>query len=260
MKSKLSEIKCFLLDMDGTVHLSGKAFDGAAEAIERMRKQGRVLFITNSVWFSRESQAEKLRAMGIPADAEDVFTAGVATAEFLKKHHPNKTVYVLGTEVLKNELVNGGIKIISPPVSPDLVVVSFDDKLDFKKLTKTCDFIRAGIPFLVTHPDFNYPIAGGYLPDAGANLALIYACTSKMPFAICGKPHETMGEIIRSVTGCNPAQVAMFGDRLMTDMVFAENNGFVSVLVLSGEATREDLEKSDVKVDVVLRSIAEWDF
>ena len=51
----------------------------------------------------------------------------------------------------------------------------------------------------------------------------------------------------------------MVGDRLSTDMQFAVNNGFVSVLVLSGETTIEDYNKSGMKLDVILPSIADWD-
>ena len=51
----------------------------------------------------------------------------------------------------------------------------------------------------------------------------------------------------------------MVGDRISTDMQFAINNGFVSVLVLTGEGTVEEAEKAGQKIDVVLNSIADWD-
>ena len=35
----ISDIKCFLLDLDGTVYIDGKLIAGAKQAIERMRKQ-----------------------------------------------------------------------------------------------------------------------------------------------------------------------------------------------------------------------------
>jgi ribonucleotide monophosphatase NagD (HAD superfamily) len=48
----------------------------------------------------------------------------------------------------------------------------------------------------------------------------------------------------------------MVGDRLMTDMRFAVNNGFKSVLVLSGEATAEDAAASGLPLDAIVPSIA----
>lgn len=50
-------------------------------------------------------------------------------------------------------------------------------------------------------------------------------------------------------------KVAMVGDRLYTDIRFANNNDFKSVLVLSGETDIMAYEKGEDKADVVLKSI-----
>lgn len=257
MTKVLNNIKCFLLDMDGTIHLSGRPIEGAADAVARMRAQAEVYFLTNSTLFSRSDQAQKLRNIGIPCVEDEIYTSATATADYLNEHYKGKRVFVLGTSVLKRELRGLGIKVVEQ--KPDLVVVSFDNKINFAKLTKTCDFIRGNIPFLATHPDFNYPIYGGYWPDNGANLAFIEACTHKKPFIICGKPYAPMGEGARRRVNCEPHEVAMVGDRIMTDIVLAKNNGFVSILVLTGEATLADHEKSSVKADIILPSINDWD-
>ena len=47
----------------------------------------------------------------------------------------------------------------------------------------------------------------------------------------------------------------MVGDRLYTDMEMAIQADCVSVLVLSGEATRSDLEESGKTVSVVVDSV-----
>ena len=53
------------------------------------------------------------------------------------------------------------------------------------------------------------------------------------------------------------AQVAMVGDRLYTDIVMGHNAGVTSILVLSGEAKRTDIESAPVKPDYVLSGLAE---
>ena len=47
------------------------------------------------------------------------------------------------------------------------------------------------------------------------------------------------------------------GDRLYTDIAVAVNAGAVSVLVMSGETTPEDLAVSATKPDYVLADVAE---
>jgi len=61
--------------------------------------------------------------------------------------------------------------------APDYVVLGFDMTLTYEKLVKACDFIRAGVPFIATHPDINCPTETGYIPDCGAMTALITAST-----------------------------------------------------------------------------------
>ncbi len=46
---------------------------------------------------------------------------------------------------------------------------------------------------------------------------------------------------------------------MSTDIMFAVNNGFVSVLVLSGETDIEMAKASGIDIDVILPSIADWD-
>ena len=45
------------------------------------------------------------------------------------------------------------------------------------------------------------------------------------------------------------------GDRLYTDIACGVNAGISSIFVLSGEGTKEDLEKSDVKPEFVYENI-----
>ena len=48
----------------------------------------------------------------------------------------------------------------------------------------------------------------------------------------------------------------MVGDRLYTDMEMADRAGVHGILVLSGEATRDDLDESILKPSLVVDSVA----
>ena len=47
------------------------------------------------------------------------------------------------------------------------------------------------------------------------------------------------------------------GDRLYTDIAVAEGSSVTSILVLSGESTMEDVEKSANKPDFIYRDLSE---
>jgi ribonucleotide monophosphatase NagD (HAD superfamily) len=56
--------------------------------------------------------------------------------------------------------------------------------------------------------------------------------------------------------GIKPSNCAMVGDRLYTDMEMADRAGVHGILVLSGEATRDDLDESILKPSLVVDSVA----
>lgn len=252
----MTDFKCYLLDMDGTLYLGGKLIDGAAQAVAEMRRRGRVLFLTNNSSASRASYALRLRALGIDAVKDDVFTAGNAAISLLNERFAGQRVYLLGTDVLKEEFREGGINLTEN--NPQVVVVGFDTSLTYDKLSKTCAFVRDGLPFIATHPDFNCPVLNGYIPDVGSFLALIEASSNRRPDFICGKPYSVMAKALKAAADFKADEAVVVGDRLYTDMQFAANNGFCSVLVLSGEADKKSLEKSGLKVDRVIDSIADF--
>ncbi len=66
-----------------------------------------------------------------------------------------------------------------------------------------------------------------------------------------------MGSTIMEKFHLQPHQIAMVGDRLSTDIAFAKNNGFVSILVLSGETTLKQYKNQSIQADFVFPSIAE---
>ena len=63
--------------------------------------------------------------------------------------------------------------------------------------------------------------------------------------------------ILHKITelGFDPARCAMVGDRLYTDMKMAIDSGVISVLVLSGEATRDDVVEFGDGIDLIVDSI-----
>ncbi len=251
----LASVRCFLLDMDGTVYLGDRLFDGVPEILARMRAKGRVVFLTNNSSKSRDVYLEKLARLGIPASPEEVYTSGMAAAEYVRNAFPGARVGLLGTKALRREFEESGIAVDDG--NPDLLVMGYDTELTYAKLVRFTDGLHKGLPFLATHPDVNCPAAPYFVPDIGAMLAMIKASTGRSPDRIIGKPHPTMGENLTRRYGYRPEEVAMVGDRLYTDIAFGNRCGFVSVLVFSGETSRSDYAVSDIRATVTAERIAE---
>lgn len=254
--TRLKDIELFLLDMDGTVYVGDKLIEGAKEKIEEIRARGKkICFVTNNSSRAAAEYILKLKKLGIDISHKEIFTSGDAAAFYLNNYHKGKSVFVLGTKGLKETLKKQGVAVVED--NPDLVLVGYDTSLTYQNLCKTTTFIINGIPYFCTHPDVNCPAAPSYIPDVGSFVALIEKSTGVSPFAYCGKPHSPMAQALASKFHLPKEKIAFMGDRLYTDIAFANNNGFYSLLVLSGETDKTLYEKSGARADMVLESIAQ---
>jgi ribonucleotide monophosphatase NagD (HAD superfamily) len=94
------------------------------------------------------------------------------------------------------------------------------------------------------------------MPDIGAMIAFVLASTGRQPDVVIGKPNAPIVEAVSQRLGLPLERLAMVGDRLYTDIALGQT-GILTVLVLSGEASLEELEDSPFQPDFVARDLAE---
>ena len=252
----IQDVRCFLLDMDGTFYLGENLIPGSLDFIRRVEETGRdFLFLTNNSSHNAEFYVQRLKRMGLNVGREKVLTSGEATAAVLQEKYPGKRAFVLGNEFLLEEMREAGVTV--DQADPEIVVVGYDTTLDYKKMTAVCDFVRAGLPYIATHPDFNCPTETGFAPDIGAIMAFIEASTGRRADLVVGKPHTGIVQAALKRTGLAVDQLAMVGDRLYTDIETGLKSGMLSILVMSGETTPEMLAAYPHKPDLVFDRLAE---
>ncbi len=252
----LKYIKHFALDLDGTIYLDDTWIDGALDFLRKLEETGRTYcFMTNNSSKNAAAYLEKLHRMGLDIKPEQLVTSGHATIAYLKKHYPQKRVYLLGNRVLMAEFEQAGICLVED--APEVVVSAFDTEFDYEKLRKFCDFVRSGLPYLGTHPDYNCPTKTGFMPDIGAIHAYVHVSTGRMPNHIVGKPNREIIEYTLNVLGGETHNTAVVGDRLYTDVKAGVSNGLCGIFVLSGEAQLGDLPSSDVQPHLIFESVKE---
>ena len=187
--------------------------------------------------------------------AENILTSGEATAIYLHREKPGARLFVVGTPSLEVDFTRFGFDLVQ--TDPDYAVLGFDTTLTYEKIWKLCDFVRAGVPYIATHPDINCPTETGFMPDIGAMMELVAISTGgRRPDVIVGKPHEPIVAAILEKTGFELSQIAMVGDRLYTDIALGAV-GITTILVLSGEAQREDIPAAPIKPDLVVENVGE---
>ncbi len=257
---RLRGVRGFLLDMDGTFYLSDRLLEGALRFIALLKAQEKqFLFLTNNSSKDRRQYADKISHLGLPIGSELVLTSGEATALYLREKRPGAKIFMVGTSSLEAEFREFGFQLVDQ--EPDYLVLGFDTTLTYKKLWSLCDFVRAGVPYVATHPDFNCPTETGFMPDVGAMIAFVKAATGREPDLVVGKPNRLIVEAAALKMNLQVSQLAMIGDRLYTDIALGQASGIPTVLVLSGETKVENLQGSPFKPDYVfdnLAGVAQW--
>lgn len=248
----------YVFDLDGTIYLGESLLPGALETVRHLRAAGRsILFLSNNPLRTREDYAAKLTRLGIAAGAADVINSSFVLVRHLQRTAPTARLLVIGEESVKHELREGGLTLTDDAAQADIVVACFDRTFDYRKLQQAFDAIRAGARFIATNRDPYCPVPGGGLPDCGAIIAAVEACTGHAVEEVVGKPSAIMAGVILERLGLPGASVLMIGDRLETDLGLARSAGMASAVVLTGATDAAALAASSVQPDYVIRSLPE---
>ena len=254
IKKAVKEVKCFLLDLDGTVYLEGELIGDMINTLNSIRDSGRrIVYLTNNSSRSRTVYIDRLKKMGVMDTRDTVFTSGMSAIDYVNTTYRGKKVYLMGTDALKAEFLDAGIKLVD--AGAEVVVISYDTEITYDKITKVTHYLAQGLPYITTHGDMLCPAKINYLPDVGTYIDMFYTATGRRPDINCGKPDAVMGGAIMKLLGLNPSEIMMCGDRLTTDIAFGNNNGFYSLLVWSGETDKALYDKSNVKASFTLDSL-----
>jgi 4-nitrophenyl phosphatase len=255
---RLREAKAWILDMDGVLYRGAEVLPGVKELLDALTLRERpVMLATNNSMSTPEAYERKLAAMGLDIPASAVITSALATRDYLLRTLPEGAgIYVIGMPALREQLFEG-----TPfhPVQygeeqPAAVVIGLDLEFTYAKLKAAHEAIQRGALFIATNADTTLPTEAGLVPGAGSIVAALAAATGQRPIVI-GKPETPMLETAMTRMGTPPEETVMLGDRLDTDILAGERAGMLTVLVLTGVSTREDLSSAEALPDVVVSDL-----
>ena len=107
LMQELSDIRNWLVDMDGVLYHGNRRMPGAAEFIAALQADDTpFLLVTNNSTLTPEQYVAKVGAMGIPVQPENVLTSSIATAEYLTKLSPGAAVQMIGEGGLRTALTS----------------------------------------------------------------------------------------------------------------------------------------------------------
>ena len=257
--------------MDGVLWLGMTPIMPLGELFTELDKLGiNYALATNNASRTVEQYVEKFRKLGAEIEPWRILSSAETTGAYLANQYPNGSrVYVLGADGLRYALSSRGfdiidlqrtddlaegVKILGAAGKADIVVVGFNPQATYGDFAAATYFVNKGARFIGSNPDMTYPTEIGVFPGAGSLINLVQGATGVTP-TIIGKPFRYIyDEALKRLNG-TPADTAMVGDRLNTDIAGAVNAGIPSIMVLSGISTREELAASDVQPDFVMDDV-----
>ncbi|BFF97673.1 glycerol-3-phosphate phosphatase [Drosophila madeirensis] len=281
----LSTIESVIFDADGVLWHLNLPIDGAVETLNMIKSTGRQTFVvTNHSGLLTHELAAKATQFGFDLQERQMLSSGVSVAKFLGSKGFKKKVYIVGEPAIVGELAKENIcsflvpkeKLLQPMeqfakdmhLDPEVgaVVIGKDEGFNVPKIIRASSYLQdPNVLFLGTCLDTAYPVGKDrIIVGAGAMVASIKAITGRKPL-ILGKPNPWMIDQLLQSGKLKPESTLMVGDTLYTDMLFASNCAFQSLLVGTGVSTLKDVRlcrnceeqyKKDMLPDTYLPSLA----
>ena len=251
--------KGYLIDLDGTIYRGKERIpEGEAFVHELQKREIPYLFVTNNTTRTPQTVRDMLaESFNIDTPVETVYTATLATIDYMNEKNLGKTAYVIGEAGLKEAIAAAGYA--EDEENPAYVVVGLDWQVDYEKFALATLAIQKGAHFIGTNPDLNIPTERGLLPGAGTLIAFLEAATRVEP-VIIGKPKSIIMEKALEHLGIAREEAIMVGDNYLTDIRAGIDNGIDSLLVTSGFTKQEEVAHLPIAPTQGVASLAEWNF
>jgi HAD superfamily hydrolase (TIGR01450 family) len=230
----LGRLRGFAFDLDGTIWAGPTLLPGAGEIVAGLRSAGiPVVFASNSSRHGSRVLAGRLAEMGIPAVDRDVVAAFDLVADEITRRLGRVRVMPLATADMDELLASAGHEVIGIDrwAQAQAVVVGNDPAFDFGRLRAASRAVAAGAAFFAVNMDARFPVAAdAFDPGCGA-LAEAVATASEARPIVLGKPFSPLFERTLERLGCRPAEAAMVGDNLASDIAGGKAAGMFTIWI-----------------------------
>lgn len=249
--------KGYLIDLDGTIYQGKNRIPAGERFIKRLQEKGiPYLLVTNNTTRTPEMvQSMLTNQFHVETGIETIYTATMATVDYMNDMNRGKTAYVIGETGLKSAIAAAGY--VEELENPAYVVVGLDSQVTYEMLAIATLAIQKDALFIGTNPDLNIPTERGLMPGAGALNALLEAATRVKPVFI-GKPNAIIMNKSLEVLGIQRSEAVMVGDNYLTDIMAGIQNDIATILVTTGFTRPEEVPTLPIQPDHVLSSLDEW--
>lgn len=231
----ISKYDAFIFDLDGTIYRGSSIIKNADKTINHLKSLGKkLIFISNKTTGSIQEYFEFLSNAGLNICMDDILNSTLVLKKYLSENFSGKTFYAIGEEVFIKEIIEAGLNYSERSSEIDVLLVTLDRTLDYKKLEIASRALENGARFFAANIDDTCPVDDGEVLDAGATISALEKRTHRKLENNFGKPSSFMINEITQRLAIDNSRVLLIGDRLETDIAMGNNYGIDTALVATG--------------------------
>jgi HAD superfamily hydrolase (TIGR01450 family) len=238
-----------LFDIDGVLVTSWEPIAGAAQTLRVLAdNQIARTYLTNTTTKTRVQIAELLTDAGMEVTSDEVITAAVLTADYVRDRYPGARCFLVNSGQIAEDMP--GIDIVyahdvvgSDPDTPDVILLGgAGSEYDHVTLSRVYDWMAQGVPVVAMHRSTAWNTAEGLRVDTGMYLIGMEQTSGRKATAV-GKPAPEGFLAAAGRLGVDPEEMYVVGDDLNNDVLAGQVVGMTGVLVRTGKFRQNTLDR-----------------
>ncbi|MBV5245361.1 HAD-IIA family hydrolase [Mycolicibacterium sp. PAM1] len=239
-----------LFDIDGVLVTSWKPIPGAAETLRTLAdNQIACTYLTNTTTRTRSQIADLLTEAGMAVRADEVITAAVLTADYVRDRYPDARCFLVNSGQIAEDMP--GIDIVysseftgpRAPERPDVVLLGgAGPEYSHLTLSWVYDWMAQGVPVVAMHRSTAWTTVDGLRVDTGMYLIGMEQTSGRKAAAV-GKPAPEGFLSAANRLGVDPEEMFIVGDDLNNDVLAGQVVGMTGVLVRTGKFRQDTLDR-----------------
>lgn len=232
-----------LFDIDGVLVTSWQPIPGAPEALRRLAEHRIACsYLTNTTTRTRAEIAAAMSAAGMAVRPDEVITAAVLTADYVRAHYPGARCVLINSGDITEDMP--GLDIVALTGEPPDVVLLGGAGPEFSHLTlsRVYEWMTRDVPVIAMHRSTAWKTTDGLRIDTGMYLIGMEQASGRQAIAV-GKPAPAGFLAAAARLGVDCDEMYMVGDDLNNDVLAAQVVGMTGVLVRTGKFRQDTLDR-----------------
>ncbi len=253
----INKYDSYIFDLDGTVYRGEYIIPGAESTINSLKACGRkLIFISNKTTGTIKDYYTFLKSFGLNIEESEILNSTYVIKNYLRDNYLHSTFYAIGEDIFIKEISEAGLNYSEDPAKIEILIVTLDRTLNYKKLEIAANALENGARFFAANIDDTCPVEGGEVLDAGSTISALEKRTHRKLELNFGKPSKFMMDEVMKRLSSDKLKTLLIGDRLETDIAMGNKFGIDTALVSTGVKHYSN-GNSEIKPTYYLNSVAD---